>query len=146
MKKSYLWAISLALVASAAFAGTIPADDPNIQYIGRVDCSDREAPLISWPGPAVRANFTGTSLKVTLRDEEGDKGGNMFNVFIDGNYDEGHVINCTKGESTYTVATGLEDKTHELLLAKRTEGEQGNTVFLGLELVSSAWSWTTAPR
>ncbi len=143
MKRPVLFAAFLLLVASAVFAGMIPADDPNFQYVGRINFRDRKAPGISWPGTAIRANFTGTSLKVKLRD---DKGKNMFNVFIDGKYGQGHVLACEKGESVYPVATGLDNGSHELLITKRTEGEQGATAFLGLELEDGASLEAPPPR
>ena len=35
---------------------TIPANDPNIQYTGRIDFTDPLAPVMWWPGSDVIAN------------------------------------------------------------------------------------------
>lgn len=135
MKRLRLLLVGLMLTASAVIAGFVPADDSNIQYIGRIDFADKKAPLISWAGPCVRANFTGTSLKVKM-DDKGNQ--HMFCVIIDGDFEKGHVITCDAGEGTYDVASGLEDKTHEVLIHKRTDGGANQTAFLGFELDEGA--------
>jgi len=122
--------IALALFASVASAGSVPADDENFQYTGRIDFSNKKAPRLSWAGSSIKTRFTGTSLKVKLND----LGNNMYYVFIDGNYDNGHVITCKQGQATYDVASGLANKTHDLLIYKRTDGGKSPTAFLGLEL------------
>jgi hypothetical protein len=130
------------LWASVVMAGFIPADDPNFQYTGRIDFSNKKAPEFSWAGTSVRTKFTGTSLKVKLNE----KGGGMYYAFVDGNYDSGHVITCDQGEKTYDVATGLESKTHDLLIYKRTDGGKATTAFLGLELGDGATLKAPGPR
>jgi len=117
--------------AQSLFAGTIPADNENFQYTGRVDFSDKKAPVITWPGTCIKAKFTGTSLKVILDDREGK---NFFDVYIDGDYSKPHRIACKKGKATCDVVDDLEKSTHTMLLFKRTEGEQGSTAFHGVVL------------
>lgn len=134
--------IASLLTAVAAMAGFIPADDPNLQYTGRVDFSNPKAPEFSWAGTSVAAQFSGTSLKVKLNE----KGHGMYYAFVDGNYDNGHVITCTAGEKTYLVAEGLENKPHDLLIYKRTDGGKGTTAFLGLELDEGAKLLPPGPR
>ena len=143
MKLRTSWlTIAIVLISSAVLAAFIPADDPNLQYTGRIDFSDKKAPEMSWAGSSIRTRFTGTSLKVKMNE----KGAGMYYAFIDGNYDNGHVITCTQGESTYEVATGLEDKTHDLLIYKRTDGGGATTAFLGLELDDGARLEAPGPR
>ncbi|MHC4503970.1 MAG: electron transporter RnfD [Planctomycetota bacterium] len=129
--------------ALGAFAGTIPADHEHFQYTGRIDFSRRSAPQITWPGTYIKARFTGTSLKVILADE---KGKNHFGVFIDGNYESPHVIRCTQGKSTYDVAKGLAPGEHSVMIFKRTEGDQGTTIFGGLVLDGGAKLLPPGPR
>jgi len=130
------------LTAPAAIAGFIPADDKNFQYTGRIDFSNPKAPEFSWAGTSVRTKFTGTSLKVKFNE----KGAGMYYVFIDGNYDKGHVIKCDQGEKTYEVATGLANKTHDLLIYKRTDGGKATTAFMGIELDKGAKLLAPGPR
>jgi hypothetical protein len=126
-----------------AFAGTVGADHEHFQYTGRIDFGHKNAPAITWPGTYIKARFTGTSLKVILADE---KGKNSFNVFIDGDYESPHVIRCTRGKSTYDVADGLAAGEHSVMIFKRTEGDQGVTVFGGLVLGSGAKLLPAPPR
>jgi hypothetical protein len=58
----------------------ITADNVNLQYTGRIDFSNKQAPSLSWPGSSVTAIFTGTSAAIVLDDQYGK---NYFNVFID---------------------------------------------------------------
>ena len=136
-----LIAVSMMYV-SVASAGFIPADDENFQYTGRIDFSNKKAPEFSWAGTSVKAKFTGTSLKVKFNE----KGKGMYYVFIDGNYDNGHVIKCKNGENTYDVATGLKKKTHDLLIYKRTDGGKNTTAFLGIEVDEGAKLVKPDPR
>jgi len=126
--------VAFILWASVVMAGFIPADDPDLQYTGRIDFSNKKAPEFSWAGTSVRTKFTGTSLKVKFNEN----GAGMYYAFIDGNYNSGHVITCDKGEKTYEVVTGLEDKIHDLLIYKRTDGGKATTAFLGFELDDGA--------
>ncbi len=139
----------LLLAASTAVAGVVPADDKNLQYTGRIDFTDNKAPVLSWPGSSIRTKFTGTSLKVKMTgdgrtDKKGKPTGPMFNVFIDGKFDNGHVFGCNeKGEHVYTIAQGLADKTHDLLITKRGGGKNA---FLGLVLDDGATLEAPGPR
>src|SRR5205823_1547142 len=80
---------SLIILAAAAFAQAglaaagvaVAPDDKRLQYTGRIDFSNPQAPSVSWPETAIAGNFTGSSLAVTLDDQNGK---NFFNVFIDG--------------------------------------------------------------
>lgn len=47
----------------------IPADDPYIQYMGRVDFSDPKRPRCWAPGVTVRICFSGSTCRVVLEDE-----------------------------------------------------------------------------
>ncbi|WP_288129378.1 GDSL-type esterase/lipase family protein [Microbulbifer sp.] len=109
----------------------ISADAPDLQYVGRVDFSDRQAPSLTWPGSSVRANFTGTALSIILDDELGQ---NFFNVIIDGNTAHPFVLQTQQGQHTYEVSRALPPGEHSLEVYKRTEGEYGATAFKGLRL------------
>jgi hypothetical protein len=115
----------------ACAAVTVAPSDRHLLYTGRVDFAQPDAPVITWPNTAIAGNFTGTSLAVTLDDE---KGKNYFNVFIDGDTASPLIIEAAQGSKKYDVIAGLAPGKHSFLITKRTEGEEGATVFRGLEL------------
>lgn len=120
----------------------IPADAAELQYTGRIDFSNKLAPVLTWPGSSVRANFTGTSLRVTLDDETGS---NFYNVMIDGNTAHPFVLEANKGEHSYEISRALPPGEHTLEIYRRTEGEYGATKFKGLQL-SDTGKLLPAPR
>jgi hypothetical protein len=115
----------------AAAAVTVAPSDKHLLYTGRIDFAQADAPVITWPNTAIAGNFTGTSLSITLDDE---KGKNYFNVFIDGDMASPLIIEAGQGSKKYDVIAGLAPGKHSFLITKRTEGEEGATVFRGLEL------------
>jgi hypothetical protein len=134
--------VAFLLLTSPAWAALVPSDHEHFQYSGRIDFTDRKAPKISWPATSIRTRFTGTSLKIILADQ---KGKNRFGVYLDGS-EKPHVIPCQKGRSIYDVANDLDQKTHRLLIVKRTEGGHGETVFCGLEIDTGAILKAPDPR
>ena len=123
-----LLALLFSSIASSADK-LIPANDPHYLYTGRVDFSQPQAALISWLGTSIKLNFSGSSLAVVLDDE---KGMNFFNVIIDGEYDAPYVLQAKQGEATYVISTTLADTKHSVEIYKRTEGQEGSSMFKGL--------------
>lgn len=122
---------------SAAGANTgvaVPANAAELQYTGRIDFGDKHAPVLSWPGSSVRANFTGTELHITLDDATGS---NFYNVIVDGNTTHPFVLLANKGEHSYEISRVLPPGEHTVEIYKRTEGEYGATKFRGLTLSGS---------
>lgn len=120
------------LAAGPALAEVeIAPDNGKLLYTGRIDFSRPAAPVLSWPGTQIAANFTGSSLAIELDDQNGQ---NYFNVFIDGEQKAPLVLQAEKGVKRYQVAQGLAPGAHSFLLTKRTEGAEGATVFRGLAL------------
>ena len=105
---------------------TIPANDPLIEYTGRIDFSDPLAPRFSYSGVSIRANFTGTSVAVIMDDNVGQ---NYYTVILDGRILDTLAISA--GKKSYTIVDGLEDTVHEIELFKRTEEMFGKTRFFG---------------
>jgi hypothetical protein len=128
--KSFLLATFVVISLSVNVLGaiTVDADDPLIQYTGRINHTDPKAPVMWWPGCDVIANFEGTSINVKLHDY----GDNYFYVIIDDGMPG--LINLTPGTATYTAASGLTDSVHKIRLFKRTETQEGEVAFKGFEL------------
>ncbi len=135
MKIKYCVAILIFLISSTTWAqsapGFIAPDDKGLVYTGRIDFSNPKAPFLSWPGTSIKANFTGTQLKIKLDDQLGK---NYFSVIIDGEIFHPYVIEAKQGEQQYTVSTKLSPGKHSLEIYKRTEGEEGGTWFKGITL------------
>jgi hypothetical protein len=106
----------------------VPANDPNIQYFGRWDFSNPLAPSHSWPGVYIYAEFQGTSIGIRTDDNAC-----WYNIFIDTlPYPVFH--GTTSGVTTYTLATGLSNSTHTILITKRGETSWTKFSFYGFVL------------
>jgi hypothetical protein len=106
----------------------IPAGDPKIQYFGRWDFSDPAAPTHSWPGVYIYAEFEGTSIAIKTDDNF-----NYYNIFIDDVLQP--VFHGTKsGVNTYTVAAGLTNRNHKILITVRGETNWTKFAFNGFVL------------
>jgi len=128
MIKSILLILSIlvnTLVLAATF-DTIPANNPLIEYSGRVDFTNSLAPQFSYSGVSVRASFQGTSVAIILNDEGLQ---NYYNIILDNKVIT--RIQAIVGINTYEIATGLKDTIHEIEIYKLTEQYFGITKFLG---------------
>jgi lysophospholipase L1-like esterase len=100
--------------------------EPGVRFVGRVDTSDPAGARFAWSGSGIVARFSGTSLAVRLG------GGQQYSVLIDGVLQPKLV---PTGASD-TLATELAAGEHEVEIYRRTEANQGESVFMGLELGS----------
>ncbi|NGY64102.1 SGNH/GDSL hydrolase family protein [Lentzea sp. NEAU-D13] len=117
--------VSAALVAPQAVAATdVGVTDPNLHYAGRWH-ADGSLRVPNWAGAYVQTSFTGTTVRVKLRDAV-----NIY-VSIDGGADVFHQ--GVRGTVNLTP-TPLASGTHRLRIAFRS----GDTVFGGLVLDSGA--------
>lgn len=131
MKNIFLF-LAISLILSGCTSSDkktfIPADNPNIAYIGRFDKSDPQKPVFMYSGCIVRTVFKGTSIALVMKD---DSLRNWFNVIID---DSLFVIKADRKDSIYLLASGLENKKHTLEIIRRSEWHGGNTTILGFYL------------
>ncbi len=133
------WFIRSVIIAGIIFIGvgsgwastTIFPNDPNIQYMGRIDFTYPLAPVIGWASSSITINFLGTSLKGTFSSTQ-KYGKDYLAVMIDGNF-VGSPIAPAKTATTYTLASGLADTTHIAVIIKRTE-YWGDVTFTGFIL------------
>jgi lysophospholipase L1-like esterase len=101
---------------------------PPVALQGRFDRTDATRPSFGWSGSSMVARFEGTG--ATLRM---DGSPNQFAVVLDGVLSP--VLKIVSGTTQYAVATGLAAGVHDLVVWKRTEGNQGENRFLGLDIV-----------
>ncbi|WP_437275483.1 SGNH/GDSL hydrolase family protein [Sorangium sp. So ce375] len=107
--------------------GGIPSGD-TIRFIGRFDTTQAEGPRFSWAGSAIVTRFSGTSISVRFNDESTADQSNFFQVVVDGQ--SKGVLKVNSQEDLYTVAEGLPDGEHDLVLHRRTEPLVGVSQFL----------------
>jgi hypothetical protein len=125
-KLLFISLVLLSFTSKAINYDTIPANNPLIEYTGRIDFTDSTKPVFAYSGVSIRACFTGTSVGAILSDYQGN---NYFNVLIDGKVVD--TLNVAKSKQAYILASGLENKLHEIELFKRTELQFGKTTFEG---------------
>jgi lysophospholipase L1-like esterase len=122
--------ISLCLVTPAQHPQVffVSAANPNIQYIGRFDFTEKENPIFMYSGCAIRTAFTGTSVSVLLKD---DSLRNWFTVKLD---DSMFIFKADKKDGVFSLAQNLPNQKHTLEISRRTEWHGGNTTFLGFNI------------
>lgn len=131
MKKVLLFAFSILLnfLIYGSPLDTIRANNPLIEYTGRIDFSKPMSPNFSYSGVSVRACFRGTSISVILNDAGTQ---NFYNVILD------HIVSSRlqtrSGINVYKIKGGLKDTLHEIELFRLTEEMFGKTQFLGFIL------------
>jgi len=117
---------------------SIGAGPAAVRLLGRFDITDTTKPSFGWSGSAMIARFQGTG--ATLRI---DGSPNQFAVVVDGTVSS-KVLKVVSGTSQYALATGLSSGVHDVIVWRRTEGNQGENRFLGLD-VTGGQLQPTAP-
>jgi lysophospholipase L1-like esterase len=110
-------------LGGAGQAGEGGSGEPAVHYVGRVDTSDASAARFAWSGSGVTARFDGTSVAVEL------DGGQEYTVVLDGEV-RPKLVAMT---GMNAIATGLAAGEHVIELYRRTEAQQGESVFLGFD-------------
>lgn len=115
--------ISFALILCALFVCNaqnnlgsfqkIDADNPNIQYIGRIDYSNMKAPKFGFTGAQIYANFTGTSISMVMKPNSG-----YYMVELD---DKPAYKIRSLEDSVVCIAKGLENTNHRLCITQCNE-------------------------
>lgn len=103
-----------------------PASDPRIEYTGRVVKKDNGISF-DWSGVYCRIRFNGPSLSVRCSDTMNS----WFNIWTDkemGTTADRSFLIAAK-DTVIILAEGLGKGEHEIILQKRTEGEQGLVTF-----------------
>jgi lysophospholipase L1-like esterase len=111
------------------------ADDPNIQYTGRIDFGNAKLPRFALGSTYITARFKGVGVSVLLKDEHRyGKWRNYYDAVVDGEVVSTIRINDDVSMYTYTVASNLVYGEHEVTIIKRTEPNVGVGYFLGFEI------------
>lgn len=129
MKRYSLFLICL-LANLAVMAETVPATDSRITFVGRTQMRNTSM-AFDWTATTIRVAYSGKTLTMRVSDTQR----NYYNVWIDcPTSDEPNRIITTQGNDTLIAVVLPDDpvnKTrrgiHEVIIQKRTEGEQGTT-------------------
>jgi len=121
---------------------TVPASDPNIQYIGRVDkTSEQGLYVFDWPGVQISAAFQGSSsLSVILKDISYAGAGsywgccNYYDVFVDGQLTTQVISTSNATQQIISVVKGVSTAQHSISIVRRVEAEFGLSRFGGFVL------------
>ena len=139
MKRITILAASLLLGAAICSAETIAASDGRISWIGRTETTTEGAVSFDWSATTLRLRFSGTALELKCRDTNAD----WFNLWVD--IPQGPQATSAfkvKGDTTITLFKGKKG-VHEVIIQKRTEGEQGTAIF---ESFSTDGRFLDAPK
>ena len=111
---------------------TVQPSNSRIQYMGRIDKSDKSAYTFSHSGVSIGIKFYGTAIAAEITEYgNGSAGGtNYFNVIIDGKVQE-KPLQLVPGKHIYTLAQNLAERSHTIELFKRTESQVGKVAFHG---------------
>ncbi len=108
------------------------ANNNFIQYVGRIDFTNKKLPRYWQPGVYVKAKFTGTYCNVIVNDEMlWGKNHNYLEIVVDDTVL--HRLQTKGKRDTIRIASGLKDGVHTILIAKNTEANIGYLEFVGLQ-------------
>jgi len=106
------------------------ANNHHIQYTGRIDSWNKQAPRIWAPGVYIEAKFKGSQCEILINDEvSGDNNHNYIELVIDDQAP--YRIKLTEKNNIIKVPDGLSDTEHTILICKDTESNIGYIDFLG---------------
>lgn len=97
----------------------IQANDPALQYMGRIDWDDPENPIWIYACTSAKVHFTGTFIRAEITNFRGCWD-NYIGVLIDGV--QSKIKLHESGRHIYTLGENLSDGEHELMLFKRQDG------------------------
>ena len=113
----------------------VAAADPAVRYMGRIDRTDPEAPKIVFAGTSVTLRFVGTEISAVICNHR------FYNkmelgLLVDG-LESKVCFDTDRQRFTLPLASGLEDKEHEVTLFKRQDATHYFD-FYGFELNGEA--------
>jgi lysophospholipase L1-like esterase len=133
----YLTALFLIILSLNAQASPVDsltlyqANNPLIQYVGRVDLSNPLRPRMWSPGVYIKVRFKGRKCQLLINDEEMyGKSHNYLEIAVDNK--KPYRIQTTGKTNVITIADGLEEGIHTVLICKDTESMIGFIDFLGI--------------
>jgi len=139
--KKILFMAAMVLLASNMVAEVIPAADSRVTFVGRTLVENGDV-AFDWTGVYFRIAFTGKSLSMRASDIKWDTTTEMaatrhnyFNVWIDApmSAEPHRIIEVASMDTIIELIDPVylknsKVKVHQVIVQKRTEGEQGKTI------------------
>lgn len=124
--------------------GVIRADDPRIDYVGRVAFQDDGSARFDWTGSTFRFRFSGNACAARLSDTKKS----FYLVAVD---DEApREISVSGRDTLVLLAENLTAGQHTLTVYKRTEGSEGCATLHSIEFPAGGnllpWEGSSARR
>lgn len=121
----------------------VSPENKYLQYSGRIDFDDKNAPVLVYAASYVKMVFTGTSVAVSLANHH-SCWTNEMGYFIDG--EQGRIrLREDEERERYVLAEALPDTRHELLFFKRMDSCHTVT-FYGFEVDEGAEILAPEPK
>ena len=134
IRRSILFFLLLFLTLIASARDThlkfFKANNPDIQYFGRIDFSDPLRPRFWSPGVYIVIKFKGTAFDLILNDESSGNNHNYIEIAIDD--DPLMRIKLDKKLNDRKIAFGLANGEHIVTICKDTESGIGYMEFVGI--------------
>ncbi|MET4083864.1 lysophospholipase L1-like esterase [Pedobacter sp. UYP30] len=136
MKSTVKTFLFLFLISFSAVAGTkikfFKANNSSIQYVGRIDFSNKAMPKFWAPGVYLQATFEGKKCEVLINDEVKDpKLHNYITIVVDGGIPK--RIQLKDKQNTVLVGDNFSAGKHTVLICKATEASIGYLEFVGIK-------------
>lgn len=138
MKNCFFYVCILLLANSAAAfekkqdeLNFFSANDPLIQFFGRVDFSDTSKARIWAPGAYLMAKFKGSDCEVLINDQASGSNHNYLEIVVDGN--KPYRIMLTDKTNVIKLPAGQPGTEHTVLICKDTESSIGYIDVVGLK-------------
>lgn len=128
IKKALFYSLVPLIIINNAQGDTLfAANDPRINYFGRIDFSDPASARFTWSGTAIEARFPGPSIGFRLVDGSAD-----YDVEIDGVPDT--VLRSEFEIRDYYVGNDLSEGEHTIRIIRRSENHYSAGIFRGFYL------------
>ncbi|MDS0524822.1 GDSL-type esterase/lipase family protein [Clostridium sp. SHJSY1] len=98
----------------------IEANDCNYEFNGRIDFQNKKAPTMIYAGSLIKTKFQGTTLKIAIKNNHLSCE-NAIGYIIDGTIHGKAIIDEENKDIVLEIINGLENKTHDLILYKRSD-------------------------
>ena len=118
-------------------------ENEKLQYSGRIDFEQKNAPVFVYAASSVKLIFTGTSIKVHISNKR-NYWTNYIGYILDG-VQKKIALDGEEGERVYTLAENLKEEKHELLLFKRMDSCHIFTLY-GFEIEDGAKLFLPEPK